>query len=128
MKQRVSTELAPQAIGTYSQAIRTGNTVYLSGQIPLDPKTMTLVPGDIRAQTEQVWANLVAVATAAGATSRDFVKLTVYLTDLKDFAVINAVLAEQLQPPYPARAVVGVQALPRDATVEIEAIAVIPPR
>ena len=126
MKQQVTTDAAPQAIGTYSQAIRSGNTVYLSGQIPLDPKTMALVPGDIRAQTEQVWTNLVAVATAAGASSHDFVKLTVYLIDLKDFGVINEVLAQRLEPPYPARAVVGVQALPRGAAVEIEAVAVLP--
>lgn len=125
MKQPIISPLAPQAIGTYSQAIRSGQTIYLSGQIPLDPATMTLVDGDIRAQTEQVWANLMAVAAAAGASSHDLVKLTVYLTDLGDFAVINEVLAAHLTPPYPARAVVGVQALPRGATVEIEAIAVL---
>ncbi|HET9122044.1 MAG TPA: Rid family detoxifying hydrolase, partial [Acidiferrobacteraceae bacterium] len=99
---------------------------YLSGQIPLHPASMNLVEGDIRTQTEQVWTNLMAVAQAAGASSDDLVKLTVYLTDLADFAIINDVLAKRLRPPYPARAVVGVQALPRGAAVEIEAIAVLP--
>lgn len=126
MKQPVTSDTAPQAIGTYSQAIRSGQTIYLSGQIPLHPATMNLVEGDIRTQTEQVWTNLMAVAQAAGASSDDLVKLTVYLTDLADFAVINDVLAKRLRPPYPARAVVGVQALPRGAAVEIEAIAVLP--
>ncbi len=118
----IQTSRAPQAIGTYSQAVRAGDTVYLSGQIPLEPKTMEMVAGDIRAQAHQVFTNLAAVANAAGGGLGDIVKLTVYLADLKDFPIINEVMSEYFKAPYPARAAVGVAALPKGAGVEIEAI------
>ena len=118
----IHTELAPQAIGTYSQAVRAGDTVYLSGQVPLDPKTMQLVEGDIEAQIRRVFENLKAVATAAGASLAQAVKLNVYLTDLKHFAKVNEVMAQYCAQPYPARAAVGVAALPRGAQVEIECV------
>lgn len=121
-RKTIQTSRAPQAIGTYSQAVRAGGTVYLSGQIPLEPKTMEMVEGDIRAQAHQVFTNLAAVAGAAGGGLGDIVKLTVYLTDLKDFPIINEVMSEYFREPYPARAAVGVAALPKDAGVEIEAI------
>ncbi|MBV9698186.1 MAG: RidA family protein [Gammaproteobacteria bacterium] len=118
----IHTEHAPQAIGTYSQAVRAGDTVYLSGQVPLDPKTMQLVEGDIEAQIRRVFENLKAVATAAGASLAQAVKLNVYLTDLKHFAKVNEVMAQYCAQPYPARAAVGVAALPRGAQVEIECV------
>ncbi len=118
----ISTEQAPQAIGTYSQAVKVGPTVYLSGQIPLDPETMQLVAGDMRAQVVRVLENLKAVAEAAGGGLRDVARLTVYLTDLGHFALVNEVMAEYFQPPYPARAAVGVAQLPRAAAIEIDAI------
>ena len=118
----VSTQNAPQAIGTYSQAIRAGNTVYLSGQIPLDPATGELVTGDIEAQVRRVFDNLLAVARAAGGDLSHVVKLTVYLTDLAHFALVNRVMAEYFSQPYPARAAVGVAALPRGAVVEMDGI------
>jgi reactive intermediate/imine deaminase len=121
----VSTDAAPRAIGTYSQAVRVGDTVYLSGQIPLDPTTMALVPGDIRTQVHQVFRNLRAVAVAAGGGLADTVKLNVFLTDLAHFPVVNEVMAEYFQPPYPARAAVGVAALPRGAEVEMDAVLVL---
>lgn len=121
-RKTIQTSRAPQAIGTYSQAVRAGDTVYLSGQIPLEPKTMEMAGGDIRAQAHQVFANLAAVAGAAGGGLGDIVKLTVYLTDLKDFPIINEVMSEYFKAPYPARAAVGVAALPKGAGVEIEAI------
>ncbi|MDD9806305.1 MAG: RidA family protein [Gammaproteobacteria bacterium] len=121
-RKTIQTSRAPQAIGTYSQAVRAGDTVYLSGQIPLEPKTMEMVGGDIRAQAHQVFTNLAAVANAAGGGLGDIVKLTVYLTDLKDFPIINEVMSEYFKTPYPARAAVGVAALPKGAGVEIEAI------
>ena len=121
----VSTDSAPEAIGTYSQAIRTGDTVFLSGQIPLIPETMALVDGDIRAQIHQVFRNLTAVAEAAGGSLADTVKLNVYLTDLSHFPVVNEVMAEYFQQPYPARAAVGVAALPKGAEVEMDAIMVL---
>ena len=121
----VSTDAAPRAIGTYSQAVRVGDTVYLSGQIPLDPATMALVPGDIRTQVHQVFRNLRAVAVAAGGGLADTVKLNVFLTDLAHFPVVNEVMAEYFQPPYPARAAVGVAALPRGAEVEMDAVLVV---
>lgn len=121
-KKTIQTSRAPQAIGTYSQAVRAGDTVYLSGQIPLEPKTMEMVEGDIRAQAHQAFTNLAAVAGAAGGGLGDIVKLTVYLTDLKDFPIINEVMSEYFSAPYPARAAVGVAALPKGAGVEIEAI------
>jgi reactive intermediate/imine deaminase len=122
----ISTDAAPAAIGTYSQAIAAGGLVFLSGQIPLDPDTMELTGDDVAAQTHQVFRNLAAVAAAAGGSLEDLVKLTVYLTDLTDFATVNEVMAQHVGKPYPARAAVGVAALPRGARVEIEAIMVPP--
>ena len=124
-KQIISTDRAPQAIGTYSQAVRAGDTVYLSGQIPLDPATMTLVDGDIDVQICRVFDNLAAVAEAAGGSFRDVVKLNVFLTDLGHFARVNDIMAEYFQQPYPARAAIGVAALPRGAQVEMDGILVI---
>lgn len=118
----VHTEHAPGAIGTYSQAVRAGSTVYLSGQIPLDPRTGELVTGDMEAQVRRVFDNLQAVAVAAGGDLSHVVKLTVFLTDLANFALVNRVMAEYFQLPYPARAAVGVAALPRGAAVEMDAI------
>ena len=113
---------APQAIGTYSQAIACGRLVFLSGQIPLDPERQSLVAGDIAAQIAQVLDNLSAVAEAAGGALSDCVKLTVYLTDLAHFALVNEVMAQYFEEPYPARAAVGVAALPKGAAVEMDAI------
>lgn len=118
----ISTPNAPAAIGPYSQAIKAGNTVYLSGQIPLDPKSMQLIDGDIEAQTAQVFRNLAAVAEAAGGTLNDAVKVNISLTDLNDFARVNEVMKRFFAEPYPARACVQVAALPRGAQVEIEVI------
>lgn len=122
-KQAIQTPDAPQAIGTYSQAIRAGSTLYLSGQIGLDPATMQVVEG-IDAQIHRVFRNLQAVAVTAGANLDDAVKLTVFLTDLAYFARLNEIMAQYLKPPYPARSAVGVSQLPRGALVEIEAILV----
>lgn len=121
-RETIHTEHAPKAIGTYSQAVKLGDTVYLSGQIPLVPETMEMVAGDIGAQIRQVFENLRAVAQAAGGTLQDAVKLNVYLTDLKDFPVVNEVMGQYLKQPYPARAAVGVAALPRGARVEIDGV------
>jgi reactive intermediate/imine deaminase len=118
----ISTPHAPQAIGTYSQAMRAGNTVYLSGQIPLDPATGELVTGDMEAQVRRVFENLKALAAAAGSDLDHAVRVTVYLTDLQHFALVNRVMAEYFSQPYPARAALGVAALPRGAGVEIDAI------
>ena len=118
----ISTPNAPQAIGTYSQAMRAGNTVYLSGQIPLDPATGELVAGDMEAQVRRVFENLKAVAAAAGGNLDHAVRVTVYLTDLQHFALVNRVMAEYFSQPYPARAAIGVAALPKGAAVEIDAI------
>ena len=123
-KRAISTAAAPAAIGTYSQAIEAAGLVFLSGQIPLDPATMELVGSDIRARTEQVFANLAAVAAAAGGDLNDIVKLTVYLTDLAHFPVVNEVMTLHFKQPYPARAAIGVSALPKGADVEVEAIMV----
>ena len=120
----ISTPNAPGAIGTYSQAIRCGDTVYLSGQIGLDPQTMQLVEG-IDAQVRRVFANLKAVAEAAGGSLADAVKLTIYLTDLGHFAKVNEIMAAYFTQPYPARAAIGVASLPRAALVEADAILVI---
>jgi len=122
----IETPEAPQAIGTYSQAVKVGDTVYLSGQIPLDPKTMTLIEGDIAAQVARVFENLQAVARAAGGSLAHAVKLNCYLTDLAHFPVVNEVMSRYIDPPYPARAVVGVAELPKGAQVEIDAVLVIP--
>ena len=118
----IKTGNAPAAIGPYSQAVKHGNTVYLSGQIPLDPKTMELVPGDIGAQAHRVLMNLRAVCEAAGSGLDGIVKLNVYLTDLGHFATVNQVMAEYFNEPYPARAAVGVAALPLGAEIEMEAV------
>jgi len=126
--QPVHTDRAPAAIGPYSQAVRCGDLVFLSGQIPLAPSTMELVGGDVAAQAGQVFANLAAVAEAAGGSLADVVKLTVYLTDLGNFQTVNEVMAGCFQEPYPARAAIGVAALPRAAEVEVEAVMVVPPR
>ena len=118
----VSTSDAPAAIGTYSQAVRAGDTVYLSGQIPLDPKTMKLVEGDFEAQARRVFDNLRAVCRAAGGDFPQVVRVTVYLTDLANFAKVNEVMATYFKEPYPARAAIGVASLPRGALVEIDAV------
>ncbi len=122
-KQAIHTRDAPEAIGTYSQAIKVGETVFISGQIPLEPGTMNIVDEDIRAQTHRVFNNLAAVAREGGGNLDDVVKLTVFLTDLSLFAVVNEVMAEHFNPPYPARAAVGVAALPKGVPIEIDAIA-----
>jgi reactive intermediate/imine deaminase len=121
----ITTDKAPQAIGTYSQAVKVGNTVYLSGQIPLEPATMQLLEGDMRSQIVRVFENLKAIATAAGGSLADIVKLTVYLTDLNHFPLVNEVMAAYFKEPYPARAALGVAQLPKGATVEMDAIMVI---
>ena len=121
-KQTINTNLAPRAIGTYSQAVRCGDTVYLSGQIPLLAKSMELVAGGIEVQIRQVFENLQAVAQAAGGELSDVVKLTVYLTDLDNFACVNEIMAEYFSAPYPARAAIGVAALPKAAEIEMDAI------
>jgi len=121
-KEIISTDKAPQAIGTYSQAIKVGSTVYLSGQIPLIAETMEMVEGDIKLQIHRVFQNLLAVANAAGGDLSDVVKLNVFLTDLSNFPQVNEVMAEYFQQPYPARAAIGVAALPKDAGVEMDAV------
>jgi reactive intermediate/imine deaminase len=118
----ISTNDAPQAIGTYSQAVRTGSTVYLSGQIPLVPESMAIISDDISEQIHQVFKNLSAVATAADGSLDDIVKLNVFLTDLSHFPTVNEIMAEYFNEPYPARAAIGVAALPKDASVEMDAI------
>ena len=123
-KQIIATSHAPAAIGTYSQAVRAGNTVYLSGQIGLDPASMSMVLG-FEGQTEQVFENLKAVAEAAGGSLADAVKLTLYLTDLANFAKVNEIMARYFDQPYPARAAVGVKELPKGALVEADAILVL---
>lgn len=125
VRQAISTPDAPQAIGTYSQAMRVGDIVYMSGQIPLDPQTMELVDGDIEVHIRRVFDNLSAVATAAGGKLTDAVKLQVYLPDLGNFAAVNTVMAEYFQQPYPARAAVGIAELPKGSQVEIDAVLVI---
>ena len=122
MKEIISTDKAPQAIGTYSQAVKVGSTVYLSGQIPLVPETMEIVDGDIEACIRQVFDNLTAVARAAGGDLSDIVKLNIFLTDLSHFPLVNQVMAEYFQEPYPARAAIGVAALPKGAEVEMDGI------
>jgi reactive intermediate/imine deaminase len=118
----INTAAAPAAIGPYSQAIKTGGLVFLSGQIPLDPQTMEVVEGGIAAQTHQVFKNLIAVCEAAGGTLASAAKLTIYLTDLGDFAEVNAIMAEYFSEPYPARATIQVSALPKGVAVEIDAV------
>lgn len=121
-KEIISTTAAPQAIGTYSQAVKVGNTVYLSGQIPLIPETMELIEGDMRAQITQVFDNLTAVAKAAGGSLADISKLNIFLTDLSHFPLVNEIMADYFAEPYPARAAVGVASLPKGALVEMDAI------
>jgi reactive intermediate/imine deaminase len=125
-KKAIHTDLAPAAIGTYSQAIQSGKTVYLSGQIPLDPASMTLVEDSIEAQIHRVFDNLKAVAEAAGGSMDDIVKLNVFLTDLAHFAKVNEIMSTYFNQPYPARAAIGVAALPRGAVVEMDGILVLP--
>lgn len=120
----IATSNAPAAIGTYSQAVAAGGSIWLSGQIPLDPATMELVGGGIENEVRQVFRNLAAVAEAADASLADAARITVYLTDLADFAVVNSVMEEVLSPPYPARATVQVAALPKGARVEVDAVLV----
>ncbi len=122
----IHTDRAPKAIGTYSQAVRVGDTVYLSGQIPLVPETMELVEGNMEAQIRRVFDNLAAVAEAAGASLGDLVKLNIYLTDLGHFPLVNQVMASYFSEPYPTRAAVGVAALPKGAAVEMDGILVLP--
>lgn len=121
-KTPIHSDKAPAAIGPYSQAIRSGNLVFLSGQIPLDPSTMEIVDGDFEARARRVFDNLRAVAEAAGGSLDQIVKLTIYLTDLDNFAAVNATMADYFQEPYPARAALGVASLPKGADVEAEAI------
>ncbi len=130
IKEIISTDEAPQAIGVYSQAVKidatkSSVTVYLSGQIPLIPETMEIVDGDIRKQINRVFKNLLAVANTAGGDLSNIVKLNIFLTDLSDFPVVNEVMTEYFEPPYPARAVIGVAALPKEAGVEMDAIMVL---
>lgn len=120
--QQVHSDSAPAAIGPYSQAITSGSLVFLSGQIPLDPKSMEIVSDDVAAQTHQVFRNLIAVAEAAGGNLSNAVKLTIYVTDLGDFATVNEIMAEYFSEPYPARATIQVSALPKGSAVEIDAV------
>lgn len=125
MKQVIRTHNAPKAIGTYSQAVKSGNTVYISGQIPLVPETMALISGDITQQIEQVFKNLSEITEAAGGNLKDIVKLTIYLTDIKHFTETNEVMSRLFDEPYPARVLIGVNALPKGSLVEADAIMVI---
>lgn len=124
-RQALHTDRAPAAIGPYSQAVRHGDTVYLSGQIPLDPASMTLVEGDIAAQAHRVFQNMRAVCEAAGGSLGEVVRIGIYLTDLGDFAAVNEVMAQYFSEPYPARSTIGVAALPKAARVEVDAILVL---
>ncbi|ADZ93329.1 RidA family protein [Marinomonas mediterranea] len=124
-KKVIHTENAPAAIGPYSQAVQAGNTIYLSGQIPLVPETMEIVEGGVEEQTAQVFKNIQAVCEAAGGTLKDIVKLNIYMTDLGNFAKVNEVMTQFFEQPYPARAALGVRALPKDVAVEIEGIVVL---
>jgi len=122
----IHTDNAPKAIGTYSQAVKIGNTVYMSGQIPLIPDTMEMVSDDFAEQTQQVFVNLKAVCEAAGATLNDMAKVNIFLTDLSNFATVNEIMALHFDQPYPARAAVGVKELPKGAQVEIEGVIILP--
>ncbi len=124
-RKAISAEDAPDAIGPYSHAIRVGDSIYMSGQIALNPKNMELVTGSFRKETKQVFTNISAVVSAAGGSLQDIVKLTVYLTDLKNFDMVNAVMSETFQYPFPARVAIGVSALPRGASIEVEALAIL---
>ena len=122
MRRIISTDQAPAAIGTYSQAVQAGDTLYISGQIPLDPATMQVVSEDFEAQAQQVFRNLAAVAEAAGTSLQSAVKLSIFLTDLRQFATVNTVMAQYFAEPYPARAAVEVSALPKGVQVEADAV------
>ena len=122
----IHTDKAPKAIGTYSQAVKVGDTVYLSGQIPLDPETMELVGDDIEAQIRRVFDNMAAVVEAAGGSFADIVKLNIFLTDLSHFPLVNKIMGEYFQQPYPARAAIGVAALPKGSRVEMDSVLVLP--
>lgn len=124
-KEVIKTDKAPAAIGTYSQAIKVGDTVYLSGQIPLNPLTMQLVEGGFEAQAVQVFENLKAVAEAAKGSLQDIVKLNIYLTDLANFAKLNEIMSRYFLEPYPARAAIGINALPKDSLIEMDAVLVL---
>ena len=124
-KEIIATDRAPQAIGPYSQAVKYGNTVYLSGQIPLVPETMELVTGDMDAQVRRVFDNLTAVCEAAGGSFNDIAKLNIFLTDLSHFPLVNDIMQEYFSEPYPARAAIGVASLPKGAAVEMDAIMVV---
>ncbi|AWB66810.1 reactive intermediate/imine deaminase [Saccharobesus litoralis] len=125
-KQIISTDDAPAAIGTYSQAVKVGTTVYLSGQIPLDPKTMELNSEDFAEQAEQVFKNLAAVCEAAGGELQDMVKVNIFLLDLGNFATVNEIMAKHFKQPYPARAAIGINQLPRGAQIEIDGVLELP--
>ena len=118
----IHTPKAPEAIGTYSQAVKVGDVVYMSGQIPLVPETMTVIEGDFATQVRRVFDNLTAVAEAAGGSLQDIVKLNIFLTDLSYFGTVNEIMAEYFQQPYPARAAIGVASLPKDVPVEMDAV------
>jgi len=122
LKQNIHTNKAPQAIGTYSQAISTGDLTFISGQIPLNPETMEMVEGDFKTRAHQVFKNIKAIAEAADSNLDNIVKLTIFLTDLENFAAVNEVMAEYFENPYPARAALGVSSLPKGADIEAEAI------
>jgi reactive intermediate/imine deaminase len=126
MKEIINTDKAPQAIGTYSQAVKVGKTVYLSGQIPLVPETMEMIEGTFEDNVRRVFDNLTAVCEAAGGTLQDIVKLNIFLTDLGNFAKVNAIMAEYFEQPYPARAAVQISALPKDAEVEMDGVLELP--
>jgi reactive intermediate/imine deaminase len=126
MKSIISTDQAPSAIGTYSQAVKVNNTVYLSGQIPLIPETMEVVAGDFADQAEQVFKNLVAVCEAAGGEINNMVKVNIFLTDLSNFATVNEVMSRYFSQPYPARAAVQVSRLPKDVAIEIDGVMELP--
>ncbi|QYK01720.1 RidA family protein [Shewanella psychrotolerans] len=118
----IATDKAPQAIGTYSQAVKVGGTVYLSGQIPLDPATMQMVSDEFEAQVVQVFDNLTAVCEAAGGSLKDIVKLNIFMTDLSNFATVNEIMGRYFEQPYPARAAIGVKQLPKDSLVEMDGV------
>lgn len=126
MKEIINTDKAPQAIGTYSQAVKVGKTVYLSGQIPLVPETMEMVEGDFEDNVRRVFDNLIAVCEAAGGSLQDIAKLNIFLTDLGNFAKVNTIMAEYFEQPYPARAAVEVAGLPKDAEVEMDGVLELP--
>lgn len=124
-KEIISTDQAPAAIGTYSQAVKVGSTVYLSGQIPLDPATMEVVSGGIEAEIDRVFQNLTAVCQASGGSLQDIVKLNIFLTDLSNFPLVNEIMSRYFQQPYPARAAIGVASLPKGVGVEMDGIMVV---